>query len=193
MDRRRSVGVALVLVSAAAFGSGSLFAQPVYAAGVGWLTLSAWRFLFGAGFTWCFLLLSADRRASLREAPVILSETMIFPYLRGLVFCARLTNDGGWSELVLHPRRLDLIVKHLRPLNEDDRPARNDARGDPDAGQALHASSPKPDSTSAASAATASPSSVPSAEIVIVDPRAAASSRMPMMLLPSTRRASRAT
>jgi hypothetical protein len=37
--------------------------------------------------------------ASLREAPVILSETMIFPYLRGLVFCARLTNDGGWTAL----------------------------------------------------------------------------------------------
>ena len=36
---------------------------------------------------------------SLREAPVILSETMIFPYLRGMVFCARLTNDGGWDAL----------------------------------------------------------------------------------------------
>lgn len=36
---------------------------------------------------------------SLREAPVILSETMIFPYLRGMVFCARLTNDGGWTAL----------------------------------------------------------------------------------------------
>jgi hypothetical protein len=37
--------------------------------------------------------------ASLREAPVILSETLIFPYWRGLVFCARLTNDGGWKAL----------------------------------------------------------------------------------------------
>jgi hypothetical protein len=36
---------------------------------------------------------------SLREAPVILSETMIFPYFRGLVFCAKLTNDGGWDAL----------------------------------------------------------------------------------------------
>jgi hypothetical protein len=36
---------------------------------------------------------------SLRNAPVILSETMIFPYLRGMVFCARLTNDGGWQAL----------------------------------------------------------------------------------------------
>ena len=56
--------------------------------------------------------------ASLREAPPILSETLIFPYLRGLVFCARLTNDGGWkaidaayrepplsTEQVLHPEK----------------------------------------------------------------------------------------
>lgn len=53
---------------------------------------------------------------SLREAPVILSETMIFPYFRGVVFCADLTNHGGWkainaayerpplsTEQVLHP------------------------------------------------------------------------------------------
>ncbi|HMB04767.1 MAG TPA: hypothetical protein VKP69_13620 [Isosphaeraceae bacterium] len=56
--------------------------------------------------------------ASLREAPVILSETMIFPYLRGLIFCARLTNGGGWdalsdayrapplsTEQILHPEK----------------------------------------------------------------------------------------
>lgn len=55
---------------------------------------------------------------SLRDAPAILSESMIFPYLRGLVFCARLTNDGGWdalneaykspplsTEQVLHPEK----------------------------------------------------------------------------------------
>ncbi len=55
---------------------------------------------------------------SLREAPVILSETMLFPYLRGIVFCARLTNDGGWdalndayqrpplsTEQILHPEK----------------------------------------------------------------------------------------
>jgi hypothetical protein len=56
--------------------------------------------------------------ASLREAPEILSETLIFPYFRGLVFCARLTNDGGWkalndayqapplsTEQILHPEK----------------------------------------------------------------------------------------
>jgi len=65
MDRRRAAGIALVLVSAAAFGSGSLFAQPVYAAGVDWMVLSAWRFLFGASLTWFFLLASRERRAGL--------------------------------------------------------------------------------------------------------------------------------
>ncbi|HEX5149548.1 MAG TPA: DMT family transporter [Candidatus Limnocylindrales bacterium] len=66
MDRRRLTGIALVLASAAGFGSGSLFAQPVYGAGVDWLVLLAWRFLFGAGLTWGWLLLSAGRRAGLR-------------------------------------------------------------------------------------------------------------------------------
>ncbi len=55
---------------------------------------------------------------SLREAPAIISETMIFPYLRGMVFCARLANDGGWkavdeayrnppvsTEQILHPEK----------------------------------------------------------------------------------------
>ena len=65
MDRRRVTGIALVLASAAGFGSGALFAQPVYQAGVGWLVLSAWRFLFGAGLTWGWLLVSAERRRGL--------------------------------------------------------------------------------------------------------------------------------
>lgn len=66
MDRRRLTGIVLILVSAAGFGSGSLFAQPVYGAGVDWLVLSAWRFLFGAGLTWGWLLVSAGRRRGLR-------------------------------------------------------------------------------------------------------------------------------
>jgi len=67
MDRRRLTGIVLILASAAGFGSGSLFAQPVYAAGVDWLVLSAWRFLFGAALTWGWLLLSADRRRGLHR------------------------------------------------------------------------------------------------------------------------------
>ncbi len=56
--------------------------------------------------------------ASLREAPPILSESLIFPYLKGMVFCAKLANDGGWrsvdaayasppqsTEQILHPEK----------------------------------------------------------------------------------------
>ena len=64
--RGRWAGIALVLVSAAAFGSGSLFAQPVYASGVDWLVLSSWRFAFGASLAWIWLLASPERRRGLR-------------------------------------------------------------------------------------------------------------------------------
>src|SRR5262249_1570362 len=95
-------------------------------------------------------------------------------------------------QLLRDPLRRDLVAQHLRALDQDDRAAGDHARRDADALQTPHASSPKPDATSATSAFTASRSSAPSAEIVIVDPRAAASSRMPMMLLPSISRLSRA-
>src|SRR2546428_13051504 len=65
MDRQRAFGLALVLVSACAFGSGALFAKPVYATGVGWVTLSTWRFALGAALAWAWLLLVPGRRAPL--------------------------------------------------------------------------------------------------------------------------------
>lgn len=66
MDRRRAIGLALVVISACAFGSGGLFAQPVYEAGVGWQVLSAWRFGFGALLAWLWLLAWPSRRRGLR-------------------------------------------------------------------------------------------------------------------------------
>jgi drug/metabolite transporter (DMT)-like permease len=68
MDRR-VVGIALVVVSAAAFGSGAIFAKGVYATGVDWLVLMAWRFLLGAGATWIWVLASPGRRSALRRLP----------------------------------------------------------------------------------------------------------------------------
>ncbi len=64
--RGRWAGIVLVLLSAAAFGSGSLFAQPVYGSGVDWLVLSSWRFVFGASLAWIWLLASPERRLGLR-------------------------------------------------------------------------------------------------------------------------------
>jgi hypothetical protein len=55
---------------------------------------------------------------SIRNAPPIISESMTFPYFRGMVFCAKLTNTGGWAaidqvyrdpplstEQILHPEK----------------------------------------------------------------------------------------
>jgi drug/metabolite transporter (DMT)-like permease len=67
MPRTVVVGIVLTVVSAFAFGSGALFAKPVYAEGVGWHPLMAWRFLIGAALAWGWLLLSARSRAGLRR------------------------------------------------------------------------------------------------------------------------------
>ena len=66
MQRRHTIGIVLVLISACAFGSGGLFAQPVYQQGVGWHVLSAWRFGFGALLAWLWVLSWRDRRHGLR-------------------------------------------------------------------------------------------------------------------------------
>ena len=65
MDRRTATGIGLVVVSAAGYGSGSVLAAPIYATGIDWLQLVGWRFLIGATLGWLWVLLSAERRASL--------------------------------------------------------------------------------------------------------------------------------
>jgi drug/metabolite transporter (DMT)-like permease len=68
-SRGQALGVVLVLVSAAGFGSGALFVQPLYEAGMQPLHVLFWRFGTAALFGWGFLLLSAPRRLSLRTLP----------------------------------------------------------------------------------------------------------------------------
>ena len=69
VDRARLTGIALVVVSAIAFGSGGLFARPVYATGVDWLTLMAWRFAIAGGLSWVVLLVNPAARRALRTMP----------------------------------------------------------------------------------------------------------------------------
>ena len=69
VDRNRLIGVALVVVSAIAFGSGGLFARPVYETGVDWLTLMAWRFLIASALGWVLLLARPAARRALRTMP----------------------------------------------------------------------------------------------------------------------------
>src|SRR4051794_12493510 len=67
MERGRMIGIALVVISACGYGSGPLFAKPAYAAGIDWLTLLAWRFLFAAIVSWAWLLIWPAQRRALRN------------------------------------------------------------------------------------------------------------------------------
>lgn len=67
MDRRRLLGLVLIVVSAAGFGSGTVISKPIYAAGLTWAQLLAWRFAIGAALAWGWLLISSERRAALRR------------------------------------------------------------------------------------------------------------------------------
>jgi drug/metabolite transporter (DMT)-like permease len=107
VDRRRLVGIALVVVSACSFGSGSLFAAPVYAAGVGWMVLLAWRFLIGAALAWGWLLVSAQRRAALRaisrrEVLVTLSLGVLYVGNTGTYYWSLETVPAGLAALLVY-------------------------------------------------------------------------------------------
>ncbi|HEV7809261.1 MAG TPA: DMT family transporter [Candidatus Limnocylindrales bacterium] len=67
MDRRRATGFVLVAISAAGFGSGTVLSKPIYAAGLDWLQLLAWRFAIGAALAWGWILISSRRRAAIRR------------------------------------------------------------------------------------------------------------------------------
>jgi len=72
--RERALGVVLVVLSAFGYGSGALFAKPIYASGVDWMVLLAWRFLFAAVVSWAWLMLWPAQRRALRS----LSRRRIF-------------------------------------------------------------------------------------------------------------------
>lgn len=61
------IGIILVVVSAAGFGSGTVLSKPTYAAGLDWLQLLAWRFAIGAALAWIWLIVSPVRRSALRR------------------------------------------------------------------------------------------------------------------------------
>jgi drug/metabolite transporter (DMT)-like permease len=69
MERERLIGIALIVISACGYGSGALFAKPAYAAGIDWLTLLSWRFLFAAVVSWAWLLIWPAQRKALRSLP----------------------------------------------------------------------------------------------------------------------------
>ncbi|MEK6719716.1 MAG: DMT family transporter [Chloroflexota bacterium] len=110
MDRRQAVGFLLVVVSAAAFGSGALFAKPVYAAGVDWHTLSAWRFGIGAVLSWAWVLVRARGIGSLRSWS---RRRVVITLALGLLYVG---NSGTYfAGLETVPASLAALIVYIYP------------------------------------------------------------------------------
>jgi drug/metabolite transporter (DMT)-like permease len=119
VDRRRALGIVLVLVSACSFGSGGLFAHPVYEAGVGWQVLSAWRFGFGALLAWGWLLVSAERRRGLRlvdrrTAVVAVALGVLYVGNSGTYYAGLETVPVGLAALIVYVYPAVVAVMTLR-------------------------------------------------------------------------------
>jgi drug/metabolite transporter (DMT)-like permease len=109
-DRRRLVGLFLVVVSACSFGSGALFAKPVYASGIDFLTLLPWRFGIGAGLAWLWLSVDAGRRASLRRLG---AREVGLAVVLGLIY---LGNSGTYfASIQTVPASLAALIVYIYP------------------------------------------------------------------------------
>ncbi len=104
------MGIALILVSACSFGSGGLFAQPVYETGVSWHVLSAWRFGFGALLAWLWVLARPDTRRGLR---LLDRRTLVTASLLGVLYTVNSgTYYAGLEEV---PVSLASLIVYIYP------------------------------------------------------------------------------
>ena len=115
----RALGILLVLISACGFGSGALFAKPVYAAGLDWLTLLYWRFLIAAVVSWAWLLLvPANRRAlrglSRRRVAVLLALGVLYVGNSGTYFAGLETVSASLAALIVYIYPVLVAVLALR-------------------------------------------------------------------------------
>jgi drug/metabolite transporter (DMT)-like permease len=111
MDRRRALGIVLVVIAGASFASGSIFATLGYREGLDWLTLLWWRFLIGAGLAWLWVAAAASRRASIRG----LSRRQLAVTLGlGAVYCGNAGTYYAGIETV--PASLAGVVVYIYPV-----------------------------------------------------------------------------
>ncbi len=104
------LGLLLVLVSAAGFGSGALFVQPLFGAGMGPLAVLFWRFATAALFGWAFLLISARRRLALRSLP---PRRVLLLLLLGILYVGN--SYAFIASLQVVPITLASIMAYLYP------------------------------------------------------------------------------
>jgi drug/metabolite transporter (DMT)-like permease len=119
VDRRHVIGIALVVLSACAFGSGGLVSKPVYALGVDWHVLSAWRFLFGAVAAWAWVLLWPGTRAGLfrlsrRAVAVALALGVLFVGNAGTYYAGLETVEVSLATLIVYAYPALVAVLALR-------------------------------------------------------------------------------
>jgi drug/metabolite transporter (DMT)-like permease len=110
MDRSRLTGTLLVIVSAIAYGSGGLFAKPVYATGLDWLTLMAWRFAIAAGLAWIVLLARPSARRALAALP---RRTLLTTIGLGVYFVSNTATYFAGIQTV--PLGLSALIVYLYP------------------------------------------------------------------------------
>ena len=111
MDRRRGIGIALVVLSACGYGSGALFAKPVYGAGLDWLTLLAWRFGIGAALSWIWLLSRPSARRSLRH---LSRRHLVVAIGLGLLFT--LNSSTYYAAVQTIPASLAALIVYIYPV-----------------------------------------------------------------------------
>ncbi len=105
--RERALGVVLIVLSAFGYGSGALFAKPIYETGVDWMVLSAWRFLFAAVVSWAWLSLWSSQRLALRSLSrrrviVLIGLGIFFIGNSGTYFAALETVDASLAALIVY-------------------------------------------------------------------------------------------
>ncbi len=110
MDRSRLTGIALILASAVAFGSGGLFAKPVYATGTDWLTLMAWRFAIAGGLAWALLAVRPTARRALAALP---RSTLLATIGLGVLYVSNTATYYAGIQTV--PLGLSALIVYLYP------------------------------------------------------------------------------
>ena len=110
MPRPLALGVALTVTSAFAFGSGALFAKPVYSTGVDWLTLMTWRFSIGAGLSWAWVLAGRRGRGAVRSLD---RRTILVAIALGVMYTGNSSTYFAGLETV--PASLAALIVYIYP------------------------------------------------------------------------------
>lgn len=105
-----ALGVGLVLISAAGFGSGALLVQPLYEAGMGAVPVLFWRFATAALLSWAFLLALSRRRGSRPSLP---RRRIAILLLLGVLYVGN--SYAYFASLQVVPISLTSIISYLYP------------------------------------------------------------------------------